>query len=76
MINGIANIINSTNGILAEVLTYLFSAPSLVSILSLNVFATYIGQPFLPVVLPNSLIVNCFDNKFRFFLFIVLLTLL
>lgn len=71
--NKITAIIESINGVFAEVfihfLSFLLSESNLLS----NI---YTSQSVLPIILLNAFIANCLNNKFKIFLFTILLTLL
>lgn len=86
MINRITNAINSINVIFAKILTYFFNLllsrfnpmPSIFARSKLlpGISTAYTNQFFVSTFLPNTAIINCFDIKFKFFSFTILLTLL
>lgn len=74
MVDGITNIIDSTDVVFANVLSYLFgfrlpgsNLPSSVPVWS-NILPSlstaWIGQFFLLAILPDTLVANCFNSKF------------
>lgn len=76
MRNRVIDMVNPRDRLFIKVLTYFFVFLLSRFNLPFSVFVAYINQFFLPVVLLDILIANCFDNKFKFYLFIVLLILM